>query len=448
MKIRKAGSAVNHAKPFPMGLIGIILIGMKRLSLFMAIILASCCLSAASVTGGSEVRPDLFYSEEELAKEDFHGPLTESEREYYEDTSIYLLTASPADPVYIYFGHSGLVIDTPDQDAVMYDWGNFSFSEGFYLNFVKGLLYYSISSGWAEGRCARFISDDRTVSLVPLSLSPEAKKAVMLFVSRNALPENRTYLYHYYKDNCATRIRDIYAEATDGDFRRWAESIETGMSYREWAELYLSPSLFFEYLLNYLEGPNIDEPLDLYQACFLPEILEDAISEYEGAERTVIYETKTREAVPESYSLEIRAAVIGIVLMVFPLLTLSRRRGIRCIGDLLSAIAEISLGIMSLILLAVMLFTNHDVTYWNINILVIPPTILISAALHLASLGKKERRKALWQSGFLTSFLLAIALLIQLITAFHQGNAAYYISMIPLYAAELVSARSWFRRSH
>ena len=393
-----------------MGLIGIILIGMKRLSLFMAIILASCCLSAASVTGGSEVRPDLFYSEEELAKEDFHGPLTESEREYYEDTSIYLLTASPADPVYIYFGHSGLVIDTPDQDAVMYDWGNFSFSEGFYLNFVKGLLYYSISSGWAEGRCARFISDDRTVSLVPLSLSPEAKKAVMLFVSRNALPENRTYLYHYYKDNCATRIRDIYAEATDGDFRRWAEAIETGMSYREWSELYLSPSLFFEYLLNYLEGPNIDEPLDL--------------------------------------SLEIRAAVIGIVLMVFPLLTLSRRRGIRCIGDLLSAIAEISLGIMSLILLAVMLFTNHDVTYWNINILVIPPTILISAALHLASLGKKERRKALWQSGFLTSFLLAIALLIQLITAFHQGNAAYYISMIPLYAAELVSARSWFRRSH
>ena len=421
---------------------------MRRAFIGLLIILSSLSLTAASINGGSEVRPDLFYSLEELEKEDFSAPLTAEERAYYDSVDIYLLTASPAEPVYIYFGHSGIVIDPPDADAVMYDWGTFGFSDGFYLNFTMGLLYYSISSGWAEQRMMGFIADDRTVTLLPLDLTAEAKSAVMRFCSRNMMPENRTYLYHYYKDNCATRIRDIYAEATDGDFRRWAEAIETGMSYREWAELYLSPSLFFEYLLNYLEGPNIDEPLDLYQACFLPEILEDAISKYEGTERTVVYETRGREPVPDSYSLEIRAAIIGIVLMAFPLLTLSKRRGIRRIGDLLSALAEIALGIMSLILLAVMLFTNHDVTYWNINILVIPPTILISAALHLASLGKRERRKALWQSGFLTSFLLAIALLIQLITAFHQGNAAYYISMIPLYAAELVSTRSWFRRSH
>ena len=95
-----------------------------------------------------------------------------------------------------------------------------------------------------------------------------------------------------------------------------------------------------------------------------------------------------------------------------------------------------------------MTMTNHDVTYWNINLLVIPPAILVSAILHFMSLGRKERRKALWQSGFLCTFLMAIALLIQLITTFHQGNAAYYISILPFYAAELVSARSWFRRIH
>ena len=420
---------------------------MKRSFVAIIMLYVASMLSAASITGGSEIRPDLFYSEEELGKEDFHEELSGQERKYYEDTDIYLLTASPAEPVYIYFGHSGLVIDTPDQDAVMYDWGNFSFSEGFYLNFAKGLLYYSISSGWAESRIASFIRSDRTVSLVPLSLSPEAKKAVMLFVSRNALPENRTYLYHYYKDNCATRIRDIYAEATDGAFRTWAEGIDTGMSYREWAELYLSPSLFFEYFLNYIEGPGIDEKLNLYQACFLPEILEKAIEEYEGINRSVVYETKSREPVPESYSLELRAVAIGIIFMMFPALTFSGKRGIRRIGDALTGLLETALGAMSLVLLFLMLFTNHDVAYWNMNILVIPPAILASAVLHLASLGRTEKRKALRQTSFLTSSLLALALLLQLITSFHQGNAAYYISMIPLYITELISARSWCRRN-
>ena len=104
------------------------------------IILSSLMLSAASITGGSEVRPDLFYSLEELEKEDFSTPLTEAERDYYGSVDIYLMTASPSEPVYVYFGHSGIVIDPPDGDAVMYDWGTFSFSDGFYLNFAMGLL--------------------------------------------------------------------------------------------------------------------------------------------------------------------------------------------------------------------------------------------------------------------------------------------------------------------
>ena len=418
---------------------------MKRLFQALILLMLPISIYSASLTGGNEVRPDLFYSVEELEKEDFTAKLSAAERKYYEETGIYLLTASPADPVYIYFGHSGIVIDPPDQDAVMYDWGNFSFSEGFYADFAMGLLYYSISSGWAGSRIARFEADDRTVSLLPLDLEPEAKKAIVLFISRNMLPENRTYLYHYYEDNCATRIRDIYNEATGGDFQRWAEAIDTGRSYREWAELYLSPSLFFEYLLNYLEGPSIDEPLDLYEACFLPEILEKAISGFEGRERAIIYETQHREPVPENYSLERRAVAIGIVRALLPLMTVSERRWHRRIGDILAGLAELFLGAMSMVLLFMMLFTNHDVTYWNINILIIPPTVLLMAIIHFASLGRREWRRALWHMSFLTMALLSIALLIQLITPFHQRNASYYISAIPLYAAEFISARSWFR---
>ena len=404
-------------------------------------------LHSASVAGGQELRPDLFYSEEELGKVSFSDDLTESEREYYDSVEISLITACPSEPVYMYFGHSALSVSVPGKDAIIFDWGTFAFSPDFYKQFAFGLLYYSLTASYRDSRIVQFEWEDRTTTEIPLELTPEAKRGILLFLDENIKPENTTYQYHYYKDNCATRIRDIYAYSKPG-FREWAESIETGKSYRDYAMPCFAPSLFFAYFLNYLQGPEIDEPLNLYQACFLPEILEEAISEFEGCGRSVIYETRSREAVPENYSLELRAAIIGIVMMIFPLMTISRRRSVRRAGDIVTGLEEVFLGILSLILLFVMTMTNHDVTYWNINLLVIPPAILVSAILHFMSLGRKERRKALWQSGFLCTFLMAIALLIQLITTFHQGNAAYYISILPFYAAELVSARSWFRRIH
>ena len=419
---------------------------MRRALLLSLVILSSLTLTAASITGGSEVRADLFYSLYELGKEDFSAELSAAEREYYENVDIYLMTASPSEPVYVYFGHSGIIIDPPDADAVMYDWGTFGFSDGFYLNFTMGLLYYSISSGWADARLMNFIADDRTVTLLPLDLTPEAKSAVMHFCSRNMLPENRTYLYHYYKDNCATRVRDLYDATTGGRFGEWARAQDTGRSFRDYAMLYLSPSLFFEYLLNYLQGPEIDEELTLYDACFLPDVLEDAISAFEGRESKVVYQTKGRSPVPESYSLTLRSILIALAFAIPPMLTISRRRWLRRTGDTLTALLELFLGIMASVLIFMMTVTNHDVTYWNINPLIISPLVLVSSALHLASLGRHERRQGLWRVTLISSVMLIIALAFQIITPFHQDNAPYYISAALLYASEALSARYGYRR--
>ena len=100
--------------------------------------------SGASITGGTEVRPGLFYSEEELGKTSFGEELSESERSYYGQMEISLITASPAEPVYLYFGHSALNVKAPGKDAVSFDWGTFAFSPDFYRQFAFGLLYYDL----------------------------------------------------------------------------------------------------------------------------------------------------------------------------------------------------------------------------------------------------------------------------------------------------------------
>ncbi len=416
----------------------------RAIALFLIISLLPAAAMAASIQGGSEVRPGLFYSEEELGKIDFGGQLSESDREYLDDVGISIITAAPAEPVYIYFGHSGLSVSIPGKESVMFDYGTFSFSESFYHDFIFGLLYYSVSEAYESWRIDQFISEDRTTTRLSLDLSPEAKRGVLEFLSKNAQPENRTYLYHYYEDNCATRIRDIYNSAEGGGFREWAESIDTGKSYRDWSTPYMSPSLFFALFLNYLQGPSIDDPINLYQACFLPDVLERTIAEYEGENPELLYQTKTRKPVPENYTLTARAAAVAAVAAALISMTGARRRWIRRTGDAIAAFIFIALAVMSSILVFMMFFTNHDVTYMNANALIISPLVLIPGILHLISIWK-EKRRAIGLSASALMLIALITMLLQLITPFHQDNAFCYIIALMIYASDAISARSSFR---
>ena len=400
--------------------------------------------SGASITGGTEVRPGLFYSEEELQGISFTDELSESEREYYDNIAISIITAAPAEPVYIYFGHSGLSVSIPGQENIVFDYGTFSFSESFYHDFIFGLLYYAVSEAYESWRIDEFISEDRTTTRLTLDLSPEAKRGVLAFLSENIQPENRTYLYHYYKDNCATRIRDIYNSAEGGGFREWAENIDTGKSYRDWSTPYMSPSLFFALFLNYLQGPEIDTPINLYEACFLPDVLERSISEYEGTEPELIYQTKTRKPTPDNYFLEARATAVGAIAAAAIALTASRRRWVRRTGNILSAFIYIALGVMSSVLVFMMFFTNHDVTYMNMNALIISPLVFIPGILHAVSVWK-EKRRAIALSSSVLLIIAVLALLFQIITPFHQSNASYYIIAMMIYASDTINARCAFR---
>ncbi len=422
---------------------------LRKILPLLILLTAASALGAASVSGGIPVREGLFYSEEELCKVDFSAPLSSSERSYYEECRIYIVTASATEPVYAYFGHAGIEVEAPGSAPVMFDYGTFAFGDGFYLNFALGLLYYSLNESYADFRLDDFISDDRTVRRLELELTAEEKRAVIAFLTFNAEPENSTYLYHYYKDNCATRIRDIYNATTGGEFRKWAENIETGRSFRDWSTPYMAPSFFFAFLLNYLQGPEVDRPVNLYEACFLPDVLLSSIEEYEGRTADTLHQSETRKPVSENYSLTLRTAAAAIVFAIIICLASSRYKAARVLSDLASGVVWLFLGVLSAVLLFMMTATNHDVTYWNANVLVISPLVLANAFLHFASIGKKERRRALMLLS--RTLLAAVSVLLAakgcLMGTAVQDDIAYYILAITAYAAEYLTARYACRRA-
>lgn len=425
--------------PFPQS--AIIRLMRRNALLLIAIVFSMLPLAAASQAGGIPVREGLFHSEEELGNTDFSPALTDEEREYYEDCHIYIVTASPTEPVYAYFGHAGIEVEAPGMPAVMFDYGTFTFDESFYMNFALGRLYYRLFETYADYRYADFLYADRTVRRLELQLSPERKKAVIGFLAYNGLPENNTYLYNYYKDNCATRIRDIYNATTDGAFREWAASIDTGRSFREWSTPCMAPSFFFAFILNYLQGPMVDKDIDLYDAAFLPDVLLSAIEGYEGRDSELVHRTETRPDVPESYSVALRSIPLSAAFAAVILLSLSKRRWIRRISDAAAGLAWLFLGLLSSVLLFMMAATNHDVTYWNQNALLISPAVIALAILHCASLGRTERRRAIGRLSFIFLAIAAVLLFLSLIGVIRQDSIAYFIVSISGYAAECISAR-------
>ncbi|MGN0907748.1 MAG: DUF4105 domain-containing protein, partial [Bullifex sp.] len=315
--------------------------------------------------------------------------------------------------------------------------GVFAFSPTFYMDFIFGRLYYSLMVTPSSYSLSKAEWEDRELRRVELDVPLSAKKDVINFLNFNSLPENSTYLYHHYEDNCATRIRDLYDASTNGEFRAWAEGISTGKSYRDYTTEIMYRNFPVNWTLNFLQGPSIDDKLTLWEACFLPDVLEEAITEFSGSESKVLYES-TREKGNHKGNLIIESFLAGLIAASFLIYT---HKCHRRIWGLLMSLILIFLTVLSSVLIFMMCFSNHDVTYFNENIVICSPVLLIALCSSLRTLfGKKGREAALCLSVLRVYFYLTLALLVAkglFMGALCQDNIAQILLLLPIYATGL-----------
>lgn len=385
--------------------------------------------------GAVSLRPaplaDSFESLDNLALFDFSDEEGLDEA-YLDQVHFYLVTQAPGAPVYSWFGHVGLLVETPDQ-SVMYDWGVFSFSEGFYLNFLFGRLYYQLLPSHPASSMSQAVREDRRLTILPLDFDNAAKRGAIAFLNYNARPENRTYLYHYYLDNCATRIRDLIDSATGGAFRQWAESVDTGLTLREYSTAYMEHSWPVAFTLNYLQGRSIDGSASLWDACFLPDVLMEAAATFFSQEAQVINEGREIELGDGSIILE--SFVVGLILAIV-MHSLFRRS--RRVYGILSIPVHLYFFLLSSVLLFMSLFTNHDVTYGNENLLVLSPLFVIPLIDSIRLAMKPKSRGRVTVACYRIFSILALAALVLkglFPTVFSQDNFALFAFVAPLYLA-------------
>ena len=130
-----------------------------------------------------------------------------------------LLTCSPGTQIYQYYGHTALLVrDFHSGHEYVFNYGLFSFTSSYFIwRFLLGECDYLCGVTDLESFLDNYRMRQTGVREDVLNLSQEECFRLFEALKLNCLPENATYRYNFFYDNCATRIRDQIENCIDGD---------------------------------------------------------------------------------------------------------------------------------------------------------------------------------------------------------------------------------------
>ena len=124
-----------------------------------------------------------------------------------DEARISLLTCAPGEELYARFGHTALRVTDPAHhlDAV-FNYGVFDFNtDHFYWKFVRGETWYELGASPYRWFMQEYIETKRPVYEQVLNLTAAQRDSLWEALLVNYEPQNRSYLYNFVFDNCATR---------------------------------------------------------------------------------------------------------------------------------------------------------------------------------------------------------------------------------------------------
>lgn len=313
------------------------------------------------------------------------GAEDQAERPLSDSAYASVLTCGAGDEFYTAFGHSAIRVCDPARGLDMvYNYGTFDFdAPHFYWSFARGKLNYCLSRYPFEAFMEEYFFEQRAVWEQRLRLSAQEVNNLYLMLETNYLPEYRYYMYDFFRDNCATRVRDM-VDASLGHDRLSPERREdTNMSYRD--ILYQSTEgtlLWWRLAIDMALGVRCDQRCSNYEYMFSPlmmmgqfDTLTRAESHERVAEPTVQLLQDTRKAAARSVS---PTLVFWIAFLVVLALTFAEwRKGwnLRWMDRVLFTVVSL----LSVLALFLWFGTDHYCTKINLNVLWASPLFIYFA---------------------------------------------------------------------
>ena len=328
----------------------------------------------------------------------------EKEDDSHSRYEISVITFGPGDQAFFKFGHNAIwVSDRQRKKDFVYNFGTFGFHSGTLISeFIQGRLRYWVSVKGLRQALLSYEEEGRSATAQVLNLSPEQEKTLAIKLRRGARRKNREFAYHYYENNCSTRVRDLVNEITNGSLRAVSTGA-AGFTWREHTMRLTQDALPVSLALDLVLGPGVDEKNTVWEEMFLPSILNQtlraAVVDTEGRRSPLVsheYEVLSDARPPEPTAPPLRwpwmlaaSLSLGAFTLIQSLRAASKknspqgRKRSRRIVWTAAFVSGLFLGGLGCCLSYLWLATNHEITYFNENILQFSPLALLLPVLVL-----------------------------------------------------------------
>jgi len=311
-----------------------------------------------------------------------------------DSVEISLLTCSPGQEVYSLYGHTAIRYhDLRDEEQ---DWafsyGMFSFKKSFFvLRFMFGLTDYDLGVLPIGAFNKEYEKRGSSVVEQRLNLTAEEKIALRDALFENAAPENRTYRYNYFYDNCTSRARDIIERNMAGE-KHYGQGRGEQPTWRQLVHRYTDGHRWTACGVDLLLGVKADMKASPREQQFLPEVL---MEDFAAGTTTAYGESRpmvNRTNMVVKPGVQVMAegfpftpTECALALLVVSLLVMAADWKRRKVSRWFDFLLMIPTGLAGIIIF-LMLFSQHPTTSTNLQIFLLNPLPLFMLC----------RRKSRW----------------------------------------------------
>lgn len=302
-------------------------------------------------------------------------------------SEISIVTAGPGTELYEAFGHAAIRIKDPLlQLDLIYNYGIFDFNApNFYTNFTKGKLLYKLGRYQFKYFLASYKNDKRWVKEQVLQLTQQEKQAFFIYLEKNALPQNASYYYDPYFNNCATKLRDLTKEILANKVVFKSDIPQNQDTFRELMNQEIHWNTWGNFGINLALGSKLDKKTTLEDKMYLPDYV------YRIFKNSVLFvENQPQKLVKkESILLDFKEQkprigflnplVIFSIIALLGLIITYKDSQKKQRSKWLDFFLFFTTGILGFVIVFLWFFTNHSTTPNNLNVLwSFAPNLIVS----------------------------------------------------------------------
>ncbi len=284
-----------------------------------------------------------------------------------ENAKISILSCGSGNELYSIYGHTAIRINDLDNNLdLVYNYGYFDFgTPNFYLKFVKGDMQYFGAADSFSSFMAEYVATNRAVFEQELELTNQQKQQLFDDLNASLFSDQRFYTYKFIDKNCTTMVLDkvnsvfgkniVYKKTTNND------------SYRSVLYQYLTNHFWENFGINIIFGAKVDQKAT---KLFLPNELMLNLKTTKFNNKNIVKQTVVlNEKVSESTSFSFWNSIYPFIMFLILIIIINKKS--------IFLVYISVLGLLGLFFSLVGLYSFHEEIWWNYNVLLFNPTLLI-----------------------------------------------------------------------